>query len=249
MILRRIATGIKNQDWFVVLVELLIVVVGIYIGLQVDDWNKEREDRQLEIRYLERLDADLAQDFESISGAISAGRLRIDRAYFLLQAAENEALIYNDPTYFIESIEYAGYTYNPVIADHTFEEIKSSGRLLIIRNEALRSNLAAFYNHIQNRGQFNFIRQDFQLKYMELEFGLLTAEQQINMALDQSHEYSAVEAKAVYGRMMKKPEFMAWLPKVIQSKERTEVFMRLFLERIKTLRAEIAEELGNEENE
>ena len=42
MILNRLAKGIKNQDWFVVVLEIFIVVIGIYIGLQVDDWNKAR---------------------------------------------------------------------------------------------------------------------------------------------------------------------------------------------------------------
>ncbi len=35
MIIRRISEGIKNQDWFVVMVEVMIVVVGIFIGLKL----------------------------------------------------------------------------------------------------------------------------------------------------------------------------------------------------------------------
>jgi hypothetical protein len=37
MILRRFAKGFKNQDWFVVQVEIITVVIGIFIGLQADD--------------------------------------------------------------------------------------------------------------------------------------------------------------------------------------------------------------------
>ena len=33
MIIRRIAKGIKEQDWFVVSIEVLIVVVGIFFGM------------------------------------------------------------------------------------------------------------------------------------------------------------------------------------------------------------------------
>ena len=40
MILRRLAEGIREQNWFTVVLEVLIVVVGIFIGLQVDDRNK-----------------------------------------------------------------------------------------------------------------------------------------------------------------------------------------------------------------
>ena len=55
MILRRIATAIKRQDWFQVSIEVLIVVDGIFLGLQVTDWNTGREERVLEIDYLSRL--------------------------------------------------------------------------------------------------------------------------------------------------------------------------------------------------
>ena len=59
MILRRLADGIKNQDWFVVVVEIMIVVVGIFIGLQVDDWNEARLDRLEEQKVLARLHNEL----------------------------------------------------------------------------------------------------------------------------------------------------------------------------------------------
>jgi len=39
MILHRLAEGVRAQNWFTVIVEVLIVVVGIFLGLQVDDWN------------------------------------------------------------------------------------------------------------------------------------------------------------------------------------------------------------------
>ena len=46
MILRRLAEAMAEQNWFIILIEVLVVVVGIFIGLQVDDWNESRKDRQ-----------------------------------------------------------------------------------------------------------------------------------------------------------------------------------------------------------
>ena len=42
MILRRIAESLKSQNWKVAFLELLIVVVGVFVGLQVDTWNNTR---------------------------------------------------------------------------------------------------------------------------------------------------------------------------------------------------------------
>ena len=42
MILRRLRSAFRRQKWFDVALELLIVVLGIFIALQVDDWNQRR---------------------------------------------------------------------------------------------------------------------------------------------------------------------------------------------------------------
>ena len=46
MVLRRLSESLKAQNWAVVFSELLIVIVGVYIGLQVNTWNEERVDTQ-----------------------------------------------------------------------------------------------------------------------------------------------------------------------------------------------------------
>ena len=35
LILRRLATSIRKQDWFAVVIETLIVVMGVYLGIQL----------------------------------------------------------------------------------------------------------------------------------------------------------------------------------------------------------------------
>jgi len=44
MILNRIANAIRKQDWFTVLLEFVIVVFGIFVGLQATEWEQERQD-------------------------------------------------------------------------------------------------------------------------------------------------------------------------------------------------------------
>jgi len=61
MIIGRIAHAITRQDWSTLLIELFVLVLGIFIGLQVDDWNSARIDRQDEREFLLRLQADLDQ--------------------------------------------------------------------------------------------------------------------------------------------------------------------------------------------
>jgi len=55
MILRRLTKHVKDQNWFAVGLDFLIVVFGVFIGLQVQNWTNEQGRRQLESRYTERL--------------------------------------------------------------------------------------------------------------------------------------------------------------------------------------------------
>ena len=46
MVLRRLAENFRAQNWAAVFSELLIVIVGVFIGLQVNTWNEQRQDAQ-----------------------------------------------------------------------------------------------------------------------------------------------------------------------------------------------------------
>lgn len=62
MILQRLATSIRKQDWFTVLIETLIVVFGVFIGIQLGNWNEARAGQRLGEEYVERLLVDLRAD-------------------------------------------------------------------------------------------------------------------------------------------------------------------------------------------
>ena len=47
MVIRRIREHVAAHNWFAVTVDVLIVVLGVFIGTQVSNWNAERlEDRR-----------------------------------------------------------------------------------------------------------------------------------------------------------------------------------------------------------
>lgn len=52
MILQRLATSIRKQDWFTVFIETLIVVLGVFLGIQLGNWNEARADRARETALL-----------------------------------------------------------------------------------------------------------------------------------------------------------------------------------------------------
>lgn len=150
MILRRIADGIKNQDWFVVLIEIFIVVIGIYIGLQVDDWNKARQDRAEETRILVQLETEVEAAIEAKNNVLTISR-KSDG--FLIEAIE---IIQGDREGVDLSFEqcralWRSHIINPNFNGLlTYEELALSGNLGLLSNPALRSALIAFQNQVDN---------------------------------------------------------------------------------------------------
>ena len=72
MILRRISTAIRRQDWFTVLIEIGIVVIGLLSGLKINNWNEARADRAKEAAFLERLAVDVDRAREQLGGFVEA---------------------------------------------------------------------------------------------------------------------------------------------------------------------------------
>ncbi len=62
MILRRIAEHVKAQNWFAVFIDFVIVVVGVFIGLQVQEWSQRRAMDDRATVLMERLESDFGVD-------------------------------------------------------------------------------------------------------------------------------------------------------------------------------------------
>ena len=64
MIFRRIKAHVEKENWFAVFIDFAIVVVGVFIGLQVANWNDDRAVKRDQRAMLEQLYADLAPRME-----------------------------------------------------------------------------------------------------------------------------------------------------------------------------------------
>jgi len=51
VLLRRIRHHVVNENWFAVFVDFVIVVVGVYVGIEVSNWNEARREEQLAVEY------------------------------------------------------------------------------------------------------------------------------------------------------------------------------------------------------
>lgn len=59
MLLRRLSQSLKEQNWTAIVIEFVLLVSGVFLGIQVSNWNIERETRQKSALFTSRLMADL----------------------------------------------------------------------------------------------------------------------------------------------------------------------------------------------
>ena len=73
MILRRLTTALRKQDWVTVIIETLIVVFGVYLGIQLGNWNAAQNAKTDEARMIERLTRDFEKQAEILERRIAEG--------------------------------------------------------------------------------------------------------------------------------------------------------------------------------
>lgn len=142
MILRRITKHVKDQNWFAVAIDFAIVVIGVFIGLQVANWNEARSDRQLGQEYTQRLIADLERDLaatRSLKSYYAEVLENVEEADRLLAAPapDSKALV-------IAAYRASEFNNNPPDTA-TWDEIVSSGHLKLLPAGAIENGLGDYY--------------------------------------------------------------------------------------------------------
>ncbi len=150
MILRRFTKHIKEQNWFAVGLDVIVVIVGIFLGMQVTNWQAERNDLKKAQTYLENLNQNLLQD-------IAYHNKRIETLDSLLSdiAALSEELHKqdNDSKEVKNILNLLLSTHRVRLETTTIENLKSTGNLDLITNGNLTEQLLKYYIEVDGNDE------------------------------------------------------------------------------------------------
>ena len=146
MLPRRIAEHVKAQNWFAVAIDFVIVVVGVFLGIQVANWNEAAADRRAEAAYLSQLQGDL----QRIEAAVR-DQVEFEQFQGRLAGAVAE-IIANDRSPDRSRRISTGLTQLTMrrtlrTESPTFVDLQSSGNLEIISDPALRAEIISYFFH------------------------------------------------------------------------------------------------------
>lgn len=144
MILRRVMQHLRKQEWTAIGIDFLIVVLGVFLGIQVSNWNEAAADRQAESAYLSQLQGDL----QRIEGQVSEQR---EFEQFQARLAVRVGDIIADDRTPQRNLRIAtGLTQLTMrrtlrTESPTFTDLQSSGNLEIISDAELRAEIISYF--------------------------------------------------------------------------------------------------------
>lgn len=146
MILRRVMAHVRAQNWLAVALDFLIVVVGVFIGLQVQEWSEARAERSLERVYIGRLADDLRADIHGIDWMIEIYQTK-QEVLLDLRDGPPSVVMEGDPEEAARNLDYTAWKGVPGPRLAIYDELIGSGNLSLLQDLDLRNALADYYSH------------------------------------------------------------------------------------------------------
>lgn len=142
MLLRRITKHVKDQNWFAVALDFVIVVAGILLALQVSNWNSARLEREIERDMLIRLHADIQESIAGQTRDLNFLRQQLDDQQVILDAFGSCRVAPDKENDFQRGLATLGWINPPRLFRRTIDEVTASGRTDVFTNPEVAEELA-----------------------------------------------------------------------------------------------------------
>jgi hypothetical protein len=162
MKLRRVAEHFKHLHWTTIAIDLVIVVVGVFIGMQASNWNQQRATDQQSAVFTARLKADLRVEDWIYQFLIAYNREVLANANGAVDALEGKATL-SDEALLVSAYRATQYR-NRNRHGATYDELISTGTIGLIHDQTLRDTAMRLYNIATFD---NLVREGMQSRYRE----------------------------------------------------------------------------------
>ena len=151
MILRSITKHVKDQNWFAVGIDFCIVVFGVFLGIQIGNWNDSRLDQQTYQQAHERMVTEARNNIDIIENSLANALPFSETVY---SAIEDIRACRNDEQArerIHEAIDILSVTFAPSIQDIAISQLTSSERLLETQSAQRREQYTRYAQYLSSR--------------------------------------------------------------------------------------------------
>jgi len=121
--------------------EIILVVIGILIALQINSLNQYYKNKKLEKDYYVQFKSELEENIRNADDQIQHSAYQVSNAKIVIQVLETNELHPNSQELYL-AIEHLGNTYPTQYTNNVLNELLSNGNTLIIRNKEFREKLS-----------------------------------------------------------------------------------------------------------
>ncbi|HKI46426.1 MAG TPA: DUF6090 family protein [Balneolales bacterium] len=155
--------------------EILLVVIGILIALQVNNWNEYRLERGQERELLLQLQSEYTSNLEQLNEKISIRKTMIHASKRLLDFIDHPEHRNIDSTYIYIGQTLINPTFDPIVND-----IISSGRIELLQNAELRKKLTSWTSDVVQVTEEEVLWTKFANQVYPLDLRALASERTMN---------------------------------------------------------------------
>ena len=147
MVIRRIRDHVATHNWFAVAIDVAIVIVGVFLGTQANNWNQARIERQDAAEYRREIIEDLKSnetDLASRKAYYAAARRHALGAFQALDAPADQL----GEQFLIDAYQASQVWLRPLTRT-AYDEMVGAGLSRKIGDRGIRSQLTAYYTQIR----------------------------------------------------------------------------------------------------
>lgn len=198
---RRWGAQAREQNWLAIALDFVIVILGVFLGIQAANWNGARQDRIQERRYYAQIVEDLRRDQQILIRAQHKTDEFDAAAENVLQAMRSGLPPNISAGRFALDIHHAGYLYIPRSTRSTYDELISTGNLGLLRSETAKRAIAEYYARWGDTRQWDELLRLQQGHYWELTAGVLPRSALKAAIREREPQLSRTEAAEILSRL------------------------------------------------
>jgi hypothetical protein len=233
MLVRRFVQHVREQNWFLVCVEIIVVVAGIFIALQVDDWNQQRKDMALERQYLARLQNELERLLEAEESRLRWNDSRLAHGELIQEVIDNQHLPEDERRNFEYGLYLLGVVNRARLSWGTVEELRATGNIQLIRDWSLRQQLTDVENEFKWNDRYISEFAEIALSYRQELY-------KHYRVISQPERDTGLEIEYEESVFWSDPTLANMIARLIEYQERADHNMRSNLSQLEALHDEIA---------
>ncbi|QIK97031.1 hypothetical protein G7076_11905 [Sphingomonas sp. HDW15A] len=144
MAIRRFREHVARQDWFAVLIDVGIVVLGVFLGIQASNWNEGRKTRALGADYRQQILSDLDNNITDLASRRVYYSAVRDRSLATLAAIESSSGPRDDARLVLDAYQ-ASEVFNRQTVRGAYDEMTASGLGPDVAQLPVRAKMNSYY--------------------------------------------------------------------------------------------------------